>query len=187
MKITKNALLIMGLVTIFGMGAVGAVIIEFFQDKDWRSVFHHGVEWYKQLGIGLGYGLITALLALGLLKLPFMTKIKSFYTEIFNDMDLSIGAILFISYCAGVGEEMLFRGALQHYLGIYITSILFVAIHGYLNPKDWRLSIYGIYMTIVIIGVSMMYEVYGMITAMSAHFMIDVVLLYDMLRNNDNE
>lgn len=187
MKINKNMLLLMGLVTIFGMGAIGAFIIEFFQEKDWRSVFTHGIDWYYQLGIGLVYGFVCALIALLLLKQTFMQDIKGFYADLFNEMDLSVGAILFISYCAGVGEEMLFRGALQHYMGIFITSIVFVAIHGYLNPKDWRISIYGAYMTLVIVGVGYMYESFGMITAMSAHFMIDVVLLYSILREKRNE
>jgi membrane protease YdiL (CAAX protease family) len=170
----------MGLATLFGMGTIGALIIEFIQGKDWRSVFTHGIDWYYQLAIGLTYGFVAALLALLLLRQDFMQEIKGFYADMFKDMDLSIGAILFISYCAGVGEELLFRGALQHYMGIYITSIVFVAIHGYLNPKDWRLSIYGVFMTVVIIGISFMYEQIGMISAMSAHFMIDVVLLYSM-------
>ena len=51
---------------------------------------------------------------------------------------------LFISFCAGFGEEILFRTGMQHYLGILITSIFFVAIHGYLNPFNWRYSLYGL-------------------------------------------
>lgn len=175
----------MGLITLVGMGGVGALIIEFVQGNDWRSVFHHGISWHMQLMYGLGYGIITALIALGLLSMSFMNQVKDHYAVLFNELDLSVGSILFISYCAGVGEEMLFRGALQHYLGIPITSVLFVAIHGYLNPKDWRISVYGVYMTLVIIGVGYMYERIGMISAMSAHFIIDVILLWVLMKEQE--
>ena len=184
MKITKNMLLTMGLITLFGMGAIGAVIIETFQDKSWQSVFTHGVSWYMQLIYGLGYGTLAGLLALLLLKQKFMAKTLDFYQQLFSGLELSIGGILFISYCAGVGEEMLFRGALQEFMGIIVTAVIFVAIHGYLNPKNWQLSIYGFYMTLVIIGIGFMFEIFGMISSMSAHFIIDVILLYSLMRAN---
>ena len=75
-----------------------------------------------------------------------------------------------------MGEELLFRGAIQYWLGIWLTAILFVAIHGYLNPKNWKLSIYGVFMTFAIVGIGYFFEYFGIITAMSAHFMIDVYL-----------
>ena len=65
---------------------------------------------------------------------------------------------------------------MQYYAGIWITSIVFIAIHGYLNPKNWRLSIYGLYMTAVIVGLSYLFEELGMIFAISAHFAIDLFL-----------
>jgi len=177
----------MGLITLIGMGGIGALIIQFFHDKDWRSVFDHGEIWYIQISVGITYGSIAAYLALLLLKQKFMADIKGFYADLFSEMDLSLGAILFISYCAGFGEELLFRGAIQYYLGIFITSIIFVAIHGYLNPKDLKLSIYGVYMTIIIIGIGFMYEKLGMISAMSAHFIIDVILLYSMKQEKEKK
>ncbi|MBK7566807.1 MAG: CPBP family intramembrane metalloprotease [Bacteroidetes bacterium] len=43
--------------------------------------------------------------------------------------------MLFLSFCAGVGEELLFRGAIQPWLGIWLTALLFI-FYTDLNPKD---------------------------------------------------
>ena len=78
---------------------------------------------------------------------------------------------------AGFGEEILFRACIQQYWGIWITAIFFVAIHGYLNPKDWRLSIYGLFMTFIIVIIGYMYQFFGLWSAIFAHFAIDLYLL----------
>jgi uncharacterized protein len=187
MKVSRNMLLVMGLATLFGMGGIGALLIEFVDKKPFISVFQHGIDWYYQIIIGLIFGFISAWGGIFLLEQNFMQKIKNHYAHIFEEMDLSWGAIIFISYCAGVGEEMLFRGAIQTYFGVIPTSIIFVAIHGYLNPKNWRLSIYGLYMTAIIIIIGYMYDYLGIITCMTAHFMIDVVLLRNVSKDTNLE
>jgi hypothetical protein len=77
---------------------------------------------------------------------------------------------------------MLFRGALQPLLGIPITSILFVAIHGYLNPRDWRLSIYGLFMTAGIAWLGYLTDSRGLLSAIVGHTIIDVYLLIYLQR-----
>jgi len=98
-------------------------------------------------------------------------------------MRLRFFDIIFISICAGVGEEILFRGAMQFYLNPWLTALIFVAIHGYLNPKDLKITAYGMYMTLVIGIMGVLYEEWGMLFAMSAHFAIDVLLLQRSLRD----
>jgi hypothetical protein len=60
--------------------------------------------------------------------------------------------------------------------------VLFVAIHGYLNPKNWKLSIYGAYMCLVIGGIGYLCDYLGITAAIAAHFAIDVVLLYALVK-----
>ena len=159
------------------MGGIGIILIELFQDSSTMSLFETGMVWYYQLLIGLIYGLVAALLGWRLINIQLMHDVKSFYALIIQQLKLNWLDIIFISFCAAVGEELLFRGAIQYWLGIYITSIIFVGIHGYLNPKDWKISIYGGYLTLVMIGISYGFEELGMISAMTAHFAIDVYLL----------
>ena len=82
-----------------------------------------------------------------------------------------------ISFCAGVGEELLFRGALQYWLGVPLTAIGFVALHGYLNPRDARVSVYGIYLVLCMFAYGLLAERMGLLPAMIAHVLFDVVLL----------
>jgi membrane protease YdiL (CAAX protease family) len=112
---------------------------------------------------------------------PVMNK----YAQLFGAFELNHSEMIYISICAGVGEEILFRGALQPLMGIILTSIFFVAIHGYLNPKNWRISIYGIFMTIAIIGVGYISIHIGLISAIFTHAMIDYYLILRMPRNAD--
>jgi hypothetical protein len=93
-------------------------------------------------------------------------------------MEMNFAIIVGVSLCAGIGEEIFFRGVVQPlpYCGVWVTAIFFVAIHGYLNPMDWRISIYGVYMTILIAGLGYLTDYMGLTTAMVAHTMIDVVL-----------
>ena len=95
-----------------------------------------------------------------------------------------ISTIFFVSFCAGFGEEVLFRGVLQPKLGIWLTAVIFVGIHGYLNPNNWRISIYGIYLTIVIALTGYLSRHFGLTTAIITHMIIDVILFYKLAKNN---
>ena len=99
---------------------------------------------------------------------------------------ITILQVLFLSLCAGIGEELFFRGYLQYYWGIWITSVFFVAIHGYLNPKR-PIFFYGLFMIADIAGVGWLYEEYGFIAAATAHAMIDFILIYKMFISDAGE
>ena len=77
-----------------------------------------------------------------------------------------------------MGEELFFRCAVQPYLGVWITSFLFVLFHGYINPFNLPLTVYGIYMVLVIGVLGLFTEFIGIGTAMAAHTMIDVILIF---------
>jgi len=178
----RRTFFLLGLLTLVGFSSVGGWVIEQFQDIRFISLFQTEIPWYTQIGIGLLYGIVTATGAWLIVQSDLLTDTRTFFARIIQQLRLSIFDILFISFCAGVGEEILFRGAIQPYLGIWITAILFVAIHGYLNPKNWRLSVYGIYMCLVIGGMGYLCDYLGITTAIAAHFAIDVVLLYALVR-----
>lgn len=106
---------------------------------------------------------------------------RKFFSGLIGQLNLRFIDILFISFCAGAGEEILFRGAIQPYLGVWITAILFVALHGYINPFNWRISIYGILMCLIIAGIGYLNDHVGLTSAIAAHFMIDVYLFKMLL------
>ena len=97
--------------------------------------------------------------------------------NIVRSMNLSILDCVLISICAGVGEELLFRSGVQFYLGPVLTSVIFVAIHGYLNPFNWKMSMYGLIVLPFILLLSYALEEFGIWFCIGAHFSYDLVLL----------
>ena len=180
----RRTFFLLGLLTLIGFSSIGGLVIEQFQDVRFFSLFQKATPWYEQIGIGLLYGVITALIGWYIVNMTFLANTRTFFARLIQGLNLSVPDILFISFCAGAGEEILFRGAIQPYLGIWITAILFVAIHGYLNPKNWRISVYGVYMCIVIAGMGYLSDYLGITTAIAAHFAIDVVLLYALIKTD---
>lgn len=167
----------MGLLTLLGMGGL-ALIADFTTEKVdlAAAIIGHGPFW-QQVFFGVITGLIAGKMATWIVGARFMTPVRLKYARIFKGLTLSTSQIWFVSYCAGVGEELLFRGAIQPFIGIPITSVLFVAIHGYLDPRNWRLMIYGIWMSLVIAWVGWMSDAFGLVSAIIAHMLIDVVIL----------
>lgn len=147
---------------------------------EWHAIFRSEWNFFLQVGLGIAYGLLGGYLGWLLIKSKWLNQSLNKYARLISDLDLNIHEIIFISFCAGFGEEVLFRGSLQHYWGIWITAVIFVAIHGYLNPKDWRISVYGVFMTLVIAGMGYGYEYMGLWFSIFAHFAVDVILLYKL-------
>lgn len=81
--------------------------------------------------------------------------------------------IAFISFIVAICEELLFRGAVQHAIGPYWTSIVFATIHvRYL--RHWIPT--GLVFSISY-GIGWIYEHTGSIwSAIIAHFMIDFIM-----------
>lgn len=183
---SKNLFISLGLFTLIGFTALGWAIIYFFIDVPFGAIFQHGIAWYYQIAAGIVYGGVFGWLGWMLVKSKMLDKTRKFYSEIIHDLKLNIHEIIFISFCAGVGEEILFRAAVQYYLGIWLTAILFVAIHGYFSVRNWRISVYGGFMTLVIAGVGYMFDYVGLLSAISAHFAIDVVLLWYLTNSSEN-
>ena len=175
--ISKKTILLLALGTLVVFGGLGIVLIPYVRDIKIVEFFI-GVEpiWLQVL-IGISFGIVTAMAGWQIVELPQMTKIKIFFTELIKPLKLNNSQIVFISICAGFGEELLFRGAIQPVLGIWITSILFVLLHGYLNPFNLPLTFYGVYMVFVIGVMGLMTEHFGILTAMIAHTLIDIILL----------
>lgn len=175
----------MGLLTLFGFSALGWLLMHFTSDTTIDTLLSAGWPWYAQSLTGLAYGLAAALTGWSIIKSKLLAEVRNFYTDLILQLRLEPKDIVFLSLCAGIGEEMLFRGGLQPWMqeltgyhwGVWITSTLFVGIHGYLNPIKLRLSLYGLFMTIAVAGIGYLFIHTGIFTAMAAHFAIDLVLL----------
>lgn len=126
--------------------------------------------------IGLQLGIFYALFALAVGQHPIFEDVSKHQTRILNALKLRWSDILFISLCAGIGEELLFRAGIQFWLGPWWTSILFVAVHGYFHPLSWRKSLYGLLVLPFIFILAFAYERYGLWFCIAAHFSYDLLL-----------
>ena len=167
----------LGWITLLGFGGLGFLLIWWLRNEGIVEFLGGHYSIGIQLMTGVFYGIFCGYLAWFVVSRKFMKPITNKYSHIIQGLKLSIWDIWFISFCAGVGEELFFRGGLQPLLGIWITAIIFVAIHGYLNPTNWRISIYGVIMIFLMAGLGYLTEEVGIISAMTAHMIIDVILL----------
>lgn len=122
-----------------------------------------------------------------LVRTSWFKASRVFFAELIGKLNPSYANVIFYSFCAGVGEEILFRGAIQPHLGIWLTSILFIFLHGYLNPFNWPITLYGLFMVIISSGLGYLYEIYGIYAAMMAHFVFDVVMFCYLKRTAGKE
>lgn len=178
----------MGILTII-VFPILAILLYWLMEGEFKSfltIFSGSINWMIQILIGSLIGLLFGYLAWKMVESNYMKPVYDKYGQLVKSFKLNITTILFLSFCAGVGEEIFFRGVLQDYLGVIISAIIFVLIHGYLNPFDKIIFTYGLLMTSFIVAVGYMDMYFGLISAIAAHMMIDVVLFYQ-LTNSDSD
>lgn len=178
-----RALAIAMVITLFGIGGLGLALMWAFVPGTPASIIE--VPFEEQLlaiGIGTLFAAISLIPLLLLLQTPYLRGTRRFFAQLMADYRVQPWQIWALSFCAGVGEELLFRGFVQHFLGVWITALLFVVLHGYLNPLNRPLFVYGLLLCVVSAGFGWLTQLFNLPAAMAAHFWIDVVLLYYLNR-----
>jgi hypothetical protein len=179
--LNKTRIFYLSCITLFGMGAVGILLIKFLQKQDPYTVLAGEKDYGRQIISGLVYGLIVSGWAVALLYNPWFKGIRSFFAKLVQDMRPNFFNILFYSFCAGVGEEILFRAGIQPLIGIWPTSLLFVFLHGYINPSNMNLTVYGIFLVVICAGFGYLFKLFGIGSSITAHFVYDVAM-FSLLR-----
>jgi hypothetical protein len=123
------------------------------------------IDILKRLGMVLPTGkqILIALLLTGLLySVDFILGLIGTKLHLINPSQdvsnnqalyggiLNITGVIILALSAGIGEEILFRGALQPKFGIIVTTLLFAAAHGQYN-------LWGM-ITVLIMGFVLAYE-----------------------------
>ena len=164
--------------TLLGMSSIGILLITYLQKRGVKEVLLGGKPYYAQVLAGLFFGSISALLAILLIRGKKFKGVRSFFENLMQELNPSFLNILFYSFCAGVGEEVLFRAGIQPlpYVGIWPASVLFVLLHGYINPANIRLSIYGLFLVVICSGFGYLFKFFGLTSSIIAHFIYDVAM-----------
>ncbi|PWL28101.1 MAG: hypothetical protein DCO96_08980 [Fluviicola sp. XM-24bin1] len=170
----------MGGVTLLAFPIPTFLALYYFEGISPLDVLDLGNLQFDKLALGIVIGMLYAVIALAFMQSSVFDPLPNRVETMVKRMNLSIWDCFFLAVCAGMGEELLFRSGVQYYLGPLITSVIFVAIHGYLNPMNWRMSLYGIIVLPFILIISYALEEFGLWFCIGAHFSYDLVLFLMM-------
>ena len=184
---TKKRIYILGLITLLVFPRPALWALWFFKDlSPWEVMdFSNLLRWPTLLG--LAWGIVFALISMKFLHNKWFDQELKKQEEMISNMRLNIFDKVFLSLCAGFGEEILFRSGIQTWGGIWLTSIVFIAIHGYLNPKKPRLSLYGLLLMPFILSLGYALEPLGIWFCIAAHFSYDLVLFLYVDEDDEQE
>lgn len=183
----KRSLYLLGLITLIVFPIPTFVVLYYFCNIQPLEILQFESFQIIPVGFGLQLGFIYGILALLLMKSRIFDDLPMNIEQVVKRMRLNFLDALLLSLCAGIGEELLFRSGVQFFLDPVTTSIIFIAIHGYLNPFNWRMSIYGLIILPFVLLISYGFEYFGLWFAIAAHFMYDFVLFRSISLNSSND
>lgn len=124
------------------------------------------------LGLAVGFLVVVASRVLTRL-LPGMTELVDWFGEVLGSV--SWWEAFCLAALSSVGEELLFRGAMQPTLGLLATSVLFGLVHW---PWKQRLLVWPIFALIMGVVLGLLFEQTGNLLApIAAHFLINFLNL----------
>jgi membrane protease YdiL (CAAX protease family) len=179
--VSKKQLYLLGFITLLIFPIPAFCILHFIEGTELPEFLQLDNIKPVPIGYGLLFGIIYAFFALIILKAEVFQELPLQIDKIVKDLHLNYLDGVFLSLCAGIGEELLFRSGMQHYLGVVATSIIFVGIHGYIGIKNVKMSLYGIVVLPFILLISMGFVHFGLWFSISAHFAYDLTLFYAMI------
>lgn len=174
---------LLALGTLLVFGGTGYWLITVVQERSLGVVLLGGIPIWWHVVLGLALGALISAGAWFLISRPFMHAVRYKYASLIGPLMSSVVLQIAVSVCAGVGEELFFRGALQYWMGIPLTALVFVSLHGYLDPRDPRVSVYGIYLVGVMVGLGWVADRVGLLAPTVAHTFIDVFLLHRLVKD----
>jgi uncharacterized protein len=165
--------------------AVALLVVIVFHSKPYVSNFIYGLSVPQQILAGAAISGAYAILSIIGKNYAANRKSTQHMIESYSRLDLSGWNPVWIALAAALGEELLFRGALQPLIGIWLTSVLFVVSHirAYrFSTLDKRVLFQslGIFTVSVVFGFMALYI--GLITAIIVHAVIDIIGLYTIRR-----
>ena len=172
----KQTIYLFGWITLVVFPIPTFLILGYIENKSFNELSELNSILELKSIIGILFGVIYALIALKFLQSSVFEALPDRIEKSIKALNLNMLDMVFLSLCAGIGEELLFRVGVQYYLGPWLTAFIFVAIHGYFNPFNWRKSLYGVIVFPFILLISFAYENYGLWFCIAAHFSYDLVL-----------
>ena len=172
-------------ITCAALSVLAAVVILLFHRKPYFPAPLFGLSVWHQSFLGIAVGALYWVVTLLGAKFVANRNTTQSIAESYSRLDLSGWNPLGMAVAAGFGEELLFRGALQPLVGIWVTSVLFVLVHirAYrLNKLDKRVLFQSISIFAISVVLGYVAAYAGLITAMIIHVAMDIVGLVAVRR-----
>ncbi len=158
---------------------IALLLIYYFHDTSLLGILGDGMPVLSQLVIGALFGILAAV-GVGFVSYrpPVSDILRDFaIIDLISQTRFTLFDRIQISFVAGTCEEILFRGAIQPLIGVWWTSLIFVALHGYFMFKSLAHIMLGLMMFTLSAALGFLFEWVGLIAAMTAHAVYDFLLL----------
>ena len=175
MRASRELFMRMGLLTLFVPLVIVAILYYFNATAFMIPVVIGKVNVWIQVGAGVAGGFLLSGITWLMGKWKYLDDVNFDFTLRLGIFNFSLQEILFLSFCAGVGEEIVFRGMIQPWLGILTTSFMFIALHGYMSYSSWPKVIFGLILFAVGTILGILGEYIGLLAAIVAHIIYDVI------------
>ncbi|MCH8557958.1 MAG: CPBP family intramembrane metalloprotease [Balneolia bacterium] len=164
--------------------ALGTFIIWVWHHTSMHELLLSGNPIWEQLAAGVVLGSVFGYSGGRLISIPGFREVSEDLqvVRVIRRAGLRRNDVIQISFIAGTTEEWLFRAALQPLLGIWITSVLFVAVHGYFKFSTRYHFFFGFFMLVLSFVLGLLFAQVGLISAMVAHFVYDVWVMEKIRR-----
>lgn len=161
---------------------MGFSIIHFFHDRSILEILSDGSSIGIQILTGVTVGWIFGEIGRWMFRNPKLKETLDDYLILkeLKKFSLSNPQILQISIVAGISEEILFRAALQPIIGIWLTSLIFIGVHGYIRFKTLGHFIFTIFTFLLSVILGLLFIYFGIISAILAHTIYDIILLREL-------
>ena len=130
--------------------------------------------------IGVGVGLITVQVFRGLeVRMVWLSDLHAEFRSIFGRPRRA--ELFLLAAASGLGEEVLFRGAMLDATGIWVSSIVFALLHIPPRLSLWPWTLSSLVLGLVLAGLTVATGNLG--AAVAAHFVINLQNLTYITRN----
>jgi membrane protease YdiL (CAAX protease family) len=176
--LSRPLVVLLSLGAAIGLSAAAALIIVFGQQRSLATLFEPRHLMLERIAAGslLGLGLAVAIASLTLL--PPLRPARELIDRVMVELRAGPGLIVLVGLCAGIGEEFLFRAALQPLVGIWVAALLFAFAHVGVTKLDRPRLAFAAYAFSTGALFGLFYEKHGLPGAAAAHAVYDIALLF---------
>ena len=173
--------------TLFGQAATCGLMLALavittlaLQAQPYFAAWIRGGNWMSQVGVAIAFAAAAAVASLMVLAAPKLRQMMP-VPEALKQINLRGMRPVAIGIFAGVGEEALFRAALQPVLGLWLGAAVFAIAHirtaAFSTQVSWKQLVYMINVFFAGIALGLVYEYVGLLAAILIHATIDVAAL----------